>query len=130
MRRGAAHKGTVWGLAIAAIVVAGMARPAPAASATSADQAGKLVAKSFGVQVLKVRPAKIDGRQVFLVTVMNPKGDFNEAFQVSTVMVDAATGKLVSGFRHRASGLNSNQAPSYIPNRQQSDSLRQDFTWR
>ncbi len=123
-------RGTALGLAIAAIIVAGLAMPAPAFSATTADQAGKWVAKSFGVQVLKVRPSKIDGRQVFLVTVMNPKGDFNEAFQVTTVVVDAATGKLVSGFRHRSSGHDSNQAPSYTPNRQESQSLRQGFTWR
>ncbi len=124
------HRGTALCLAIAAIVVAGLAMPAPAFSAVTADLAGKWVAKSFGVLVLKFRPSKIDGRQVFLVTVMNPKGDFNEAFQVTTVVVDAATGKLVSGFRHRSSGQDSNQAPSYIPNRQESQSLRQGFTWR
>ena len=123
-------RGAALGLAIAAIVAAGVAMPTPALGAVSADQAGKRVAKSFGVKVLKVRPGKIDGRQVFLVTVMNPKGDFNEAFQVSTVVVDAATGKLVSGFRHRSSGHDSNQAPSYTPNRQESKFLRQGFTWR
>lgn len=123
-------RGTAFCLAIAAIVVVGLAMPAPAFSATTADQAGKQVAKSFGVQVLKVRPGKIDGRKVFLVTVMNPKGDFNEAFQVSTLVVDAATGKLVSGFRHRPSGQDANQAPSYIPNRQKSESLREGFVWR
>lgn len=130
MPRSAGHKATVRGLAIAAIFAVGLAMPAPAASAVTADQAGKRVAKSFGVQVLKVRPGKIDGRQVFLVTVMNPKGDFNEAFQVNTVVVDAATGKLVSSFRHRPSGQDANQAPSYIPNRQQSESLRQGLIWR
>ncbi len=123
-------KGTALCLAICAIAVAGLSVPAPAFSATSADQAGKWVAESFGVRVLKVKPGKIDGRKVFMVTVMNPKGDFNEAFQVSTLVVDAATGKLVSGFRHRSSGQDSNQAPSYTPNRQESQSLRQGFTWR
>ncbi len=124
------HRSAALCLAIAAIAVAGLAMPAPAFSAVSAAEAGKRVAKSFGVQVLKVRPGKIDGRQVFLVTVMNPKGDFNEAFQVTTVVVDAATGNLVSGFRHRSSGQDANQAPSYTPNRQESQSLRQGFIWR
>ncbi len=122
-------RGWALGLAICAIAVAGLGAPTPASSATSADQAGKSVAKTFGVRVLKVKPATFDGRKVFVVTVMNPKGDFNEAFQVSTVMVDAATGKLVSGFRHLSSKQNSNQAPSYIPNRQVQP-LREGLIWR
>ena len=44
-------------------------------------------------------PSRYDGRAVFLVTVMNPGGDFNEAFQVTTLAVDVETGKLVSGYR-------------------------------
>ena len=82
----------------------------------NADQVKAKIAKEFGVKVLKVRPSNADGRKVFVVTVMNPGGDFNEAFQVSTIAVDVETGELVPGFRHRASGLDPNQAPSYVPN--------------
>ncbi|MEE8516647.1 MAG: PepSY domain-containing protein [Alphaproteobacteria bacterium] len=117
-------------MAITATVVAGLAMPAPALAAVSADQVKAKVAKAFGVKVLKVRPAKADGRKVFVVTVMNPGGDFNEAFQVSTIVVDAETGKLVSGYRHRASGLDANQAPMFVPNLHSPDTLSWGFIWR
>jgi hypothetical protein len=54
--------------------------------------------------VLRVREALYDGRSVYIVTVMNPGGDFNEAFQVNTLMVDRRSGKLVSQFRPAMSG--------------------------
>ncbi len=53
------------------------------------------IERDFGVEVLKVGPAKNIGPNVLAVTVMNPSGDFNEAFQVNTLAVDAMTGKLV-----------------------------------
>ncbi len=36
---------------------------------------------------------------------MNPPGNFNEALQVNTLMVDRQTGELVPQFRHAPSGL-------------------------
>ncbi|MCH8090883.1 MAG: PepSY domain-containing protein [Proteobacteria bacterium] len=107
-----------------------LALPPPAIAALSANQVKAKVAKEFGVKVLKVRPGKADGRKVFVVTVMNPGGDFNEAFQVSTIVVDVETGKLVSGFRHRASGLDANQAPTFVPNLHSPDTLSWGFIWR
>ncbi len=104
--------------------------PPPAIAALSADQVKAKIAKEFGVKVLRVRPAKADGRKVFVVTVMNPGGDFNEAFQINTIVVDAGTGKLVPRFRHRASGHDPNEAPSFAPNRQSAGTLREGFTWR
>ncbi len=53
------------------------------------------IERDFGVEVLKVGPAKNIGPQVMAVTVMSPPGDFNEAYQVNTLAVDARTGKLV-----------------------------------
>ncbi len=53
------------------------------------------IERDFGVEVLKVGAAKNIGPQVLAVTVMNPSGDFDEAFQVNTLAVDARTGKLV-----------------------------------
>ncbi len=114
----------------AALLGAVMAFPPPALAAMNADQVRAKVAKAFGVKVLKVRPGKADGRKVFVVTVMNPGGDFNEAFQVSTIVVDVETGKLVPGFRHRASGLDANQAPSFVPNLHSPDTLSWGFIWR
>ncbi len=45
-------------------------------------------------------------------------------------IVDVKTGKLVSGYRHRASGLDANQAPSYVPNLHSPDTLSWGFIWR
>lgn len=53
------------------------------------------IERDYGVEVLKVGPAKDMGPNVLAVTVMNPPGDFNEAFQVNTLAVDAKSGELV-----------------------------------
>ncbi len=116
--------------AVVAVLGAVLALPPPAIAALSANQVKAKVAKAFGVMVVKVRPGNVDGRKVFVVTMMNPGGDFNEAFQVSTIVVDAETGKLVPGFRHRASGLDANQAPSFVPNLHSPDTLSWGFIWR
>ena len=116
--------------AVVAVLLAALAFPSPAIAAMSANQVKAKVAKAFGVKVLKVRPGKVDGRKVFVVTIMNPGGNFDEAFQVSTIVVDVETGKLVSGYRHRASGLDANQAPSYVPNLHSPDTLSWGFIWR
>lgn len=91
----------------AAALVLGLAMAglsAPALSAVSQSEAAKMVAESFGVQVLRVRPGQVGERRVWLVTVMNRGGDFNSAFQVNTLAVDQGTGELVPAFRHRSSG--------------------------
>lgn len=88
------------------------------------------IERTYNVRVLKMRPGNVAGRRAFIATVMNPGGDFNEAFQVNTLAIDAATGKLISGFRHRPSGLIANQSPSYRTGRQSADSFRQGFSWR
>ncbi len=105
------------------LVVAGVLATAPlllphaAAAQMTGKEVAKKIAAGYGVRVLKVRRSQIDGRAVFLVTVMNPGGDFDEAFQITTLAVDVTTGKLVSGYRHRSSGLRGNQAPSYQTDR-------------
>ncbi len=100
---------------LALVLIAAVAAPSAAGAQVSARQASKKFAETYGVKVLKTRAGTIGGRRVHLLTVMNPKGDFNEAFQVTTVAVDAATGRLVPGFRHLPSGLISNQSPIYAP---------------
>lgn len=64
----------------------------------------KRIAEAYGVKVLRVKEGEQDGKRVFLVTVMNEGGDFNEAFQVNTLAVDPATGALISQFRHAPTG--------------------------
>ncbi len=86
------------------LVAAGIVFAALPAAAVTGEAAGKRIAAEFGVTVLRVVPGAIDGIPVWLVTVMNRGGDFNSAFQVNTLAVDQATGRLVPSFRHKASG--------------------------
>lgn len=81
--------------ALAAAVAVSLGCLAQPAAAIDGEAAGKLVAERFGVQVLKVREGTLDGRPVWLVTTMNPGGDSNSAFVVSTVAVDAESGEPV-----------------------------------
>ena len=85
-------------LASLAIVLA-----AGAAVAASPDEVKQKLEKEYGVQVLKVTPADLDGKKVYDVRVMRKDGG-NGAFGVTSLAVDAETGQLVSAFRHKASG--------------------------
>ena len=73
------------------------------AAMSQKEIAGK-VEKEFGVQVLRVEPMAEDGKNMFAVTVMSPAGNRNSAYQVNTVVVDAATGNLVIRWGHGPSG--------------------------
>ncbi len=116
---------------LAALVVgAALLLAGPAWAALSADQVAAAITEAYGVSVLKIVAAEDEGRTVYWVTIMNPGGDFDEAFQVNTLLVDADTGKLVSGFRHRASGYDANPAASFDVNRHAPDSLSWGFVWR
>ena len=91
----------------ASIVVAGLAAPrAEAAADFSKDEAAvaKKIEDTYGVKVLRIRSGEIDGSPVYIVTVMNPAGDYNAAFQVSTLAIDKASGDLVSQFRQTPTG--------------------------
>jgi hypothetical protein len=88
--------------AFAAILAAGAQ---PGHAAMSADQIKRQVEGAFGVRVLKVSPMQDAGVAAFAVVIMNAGGDFNEAWQVNTIVVDAASGKLIRQFRHRPSGI-------------------------
>ena len=64
----------------------------------SADQVNRQVANEFGVRVLNVRAMQDKGASSFAVVIMNEGGNFNEAWQVNTIVVDAASGKLICQF--------------------------------
>ena len=121
------------GIATATIVlmVAFVTFPAPPAWAeVSAEQAAAAIAKAYGVRVLKVVPTRIDGRAAYRVTVMNPGGNSNDAFRVTTIAVDAKTGKLIPQFRHRASGYGLSGAPRYEPGPSRPDAAETGIVWR
>ena len=75
-----------------------LAAPVVAEAAMSKDQVAQKIEKEFKVKVLRVKPATEDGKPIFAVTVMSGGGDWNHAFQVNTIAVDAATGQPVVQF--------------------------------
>ena len=74
------------------------------AEALTPEEVGQKVATDWGVEVLRVRPVRVDSEDVVAVTVMSPAGSFNGALGVTTLLADAETGQLVPRFRHNASG--------------------------
>ncbi len=102
----------------------------PASAAMTEAEVKAKVVEAYGVEVLRIRRAGLDGRDVFLVTVMNPGGDFDEAFQVNTIAFDAETGAPVPRFRHLASGVAPNEAPTYDAGRQATDAMQSGVIWR
>ena len=85
--------------------------------------------KTYDVRVLKINPDKKDGKDVFIVKVMYNGGNWNTAFQVNTIVIDANTGKRVSQFTHQSSGRSLSGSYDAMPNRQPPDALRRHI-WR
>ena len=88
----------------AALILASVLGASPAGALMSEAEVSRMIAEAYGVRVLRIRAARRGETRIWLVTVMNPPGDFNEAFQVNTLAVDQDTGALVPAFRHRPSG--------------------------
>ena len=88
------------------------------------------VEDTYDAKVLKIYPGKDEGRDVFFVRVMYNGGNFNTAFQVNTLVIDADTGKRVSQFRHESSGRSLSGDFDSQPNRQSPDALRSGHIWR
>ena len=115
----------------AALALALVLRP-DAAAALTQEEAERKIAEAYGVEVLskKTRAGEIDGRPVWFLTVMNPGGTSNAAFQVTTLAVDRDSGELVPAFRHLPSGY---ELPG-TGSRDDKDGLRPDAarsrTWR
>ncbi len=114
-----------------AILAALAAAPTARAQAVkSADEVSAAVAKAFGVEVLRVRSIETDGGPAYAVTVMNPGGNFDGAFQVSTLVVDARTGDLVPQFRHKSAGYDLPGAPSNVPPTESDGMAMRRMTYR
>ncbi len=115
--------------ALATALLAGFVFSGNALAQVTDLEAKRQVEEAYEVEVLQMREGEIDGRAVWLVTVMMPSGDFNSAFMVSSLAIDRQTGDLVPSFRHRASGYD---LPGGL--RSDKDGLRPDVarsrTWR
>jgi hypothetical protein len=89
--------------ALSLLAVFALGAPASAQAPGTKEIADRL-AKDYGVTVLKTADGEIDGKPVLFVTVMNEGGNENDAFQVTTLAVDPATGELISQYRTTTNG--------------------------
>ncbi len=100
------------GIAVAAVFGAALVLGAsPAAAAMSADQVKRQVETQYGVTVLRIKPVTHQGRGAYAVTIMNPGGAFNEAFQVNTLVIDAETGRPIIQYRQGPRGMRPSAPP-------------------
>ncbi len=90
---------------MAVVFGATLALGATPAVALSADQVKRQVEARYGVTVLRIEAVTEQGRSAYAVTIMNPGGDFNEAFQVNTIVIDAESGRPIIQFRQGPRGL-------------------------
>jgi hypothetical protein len=90
-------------LAFPILTAALLAASAPA-HADSEKEIADRIAKTYGVTVLKTTQSEANGKPVLYVTVMNPGGNSNGAFKVTTLEVDPATGELMSQYRTTPTG--------------------------
>ena len=88
---------------------------APQSIEPAAQGAAKAVAERFGVKVLSARRADENGRAVYDLTVMRAGGDFDDAYGVETLTVDAKTGELLPQFRNETSGYRLSAPPDRTP---------------
>ena len=117
-------------LLLMALLAAGLGLiPTSHAAAVSADEVRKQIEQTYPVKVLRIRDIKADDRAAYAVTVMTQGGDFDDAFQVNTFIVDADTGKLIPVFRHLHSGYVLPDGGDREPNRQPPDAVRTG-AWR
>lgn len=80
------------------------AGPASAQVTTGARKTFTQLENEYGIKILRVSRIIVNGRKAFEATVMNPSGNFNGAFQVNRIFVDAATGELIPQVGHGQAG--------------------------
>ncbi len=102
----------------------------PAAAMLDKSQVQATVEKTYDAKVLRVYEGEDNGRSVFFVRVMYNGGNYNTAFQVNTLVIDADTGKRISQFRHEPSGRSLSGNYDSRPNRQSPSALRRGHIWR
>ena len=96
----------------------------------SVDELKQQIEQTYPVNVLGVRAITADGKAAYAVTVMTRGGDFDDAFQVNTIIVDADTGASISVFRHLDSGYVLPDGGDRDTNRQPPDAAQAGSTWR
>lgn len=114
----ARDRSAIGGFAVLSVILLLAALPSAAMgqSLMSEEKARQAIEDRYGVQVLRVEKADRDGIPVFVAKVMNPPGNYNEAFQVNMLVIDRRSGELVPQFRHGASGVSyPGDGPRQVP---------------
>ena len=103
----------------------------PAEARMTKPQVKRALEKAYPVRVLDkfIESGTFDGRPVYYVKVMNRGGNFNAALMITTLVVDADSGKLLSVFRHKNSGYELSDGGDRDVNRQPADAPR-GVQWR
>jgi len=114
-------------IGVISILLCGISANADAAMSKRAIQAK--IEKKYDANVLKMFIGNDLGRPVYFVRVMFKGGNYNTAFQVNTIVIDANTGKRLSQFRHGPSGRQLSGAMENSPNKQSPAALR-GHVWR
>ncbi len=114
-------------LLLLGLVVTNSARAGPK---LSPDELKQQIEQTYPVNVLGIRAITADGKAAYAVTVMTRGGDFDDAFQVNTFIVDADTGSPISVFRHLDSGYVLPDGGDRDTNRQPPDAAQAGSTWR
>jgi len=109
--------------------LAQLAVPSSANAAMTQSQITAAIEKLYDVRVLKIYADKENDKSLFRVKVMYNGGDWNTAFQVTTIVIDAETGERVAQFKHQSSGRSLPGNYDSMPNRQPPDALRRHI-WR
>jgi hypothetical protein len=100
------------------------ATPRPSWALMSEAKVRAAVENDYDVKVIKITPGKDGERVVFFVRIMYNGGNFNTAFQINTIVIDAESGKRIPQFRHGSSGRKLPGTYDSIPNRQLTEGLR------
>ena len=106
---------------------------APAAPADAAPAGADLISpqqieadlgERLGVEVLGIEQVEAEAGPRYAVKVMNPPGDYNAAFMVTTLLVDAVSGEVLG----EAEGTGAGPAPA--PSDLESGLEARHRTWR
>ncbi len=114
-------------LFVVGVVFTSSARAGPK---LSPDELKQQIEQTYPVNVLGIRAIMADGKAAYAVTVMTRGGDFDDAFQVNTFIVDADTGAPISVFRHLDSGYVLPDGGDRDTNRQPPNAAQAGSTWR
>ncbi len=92
------------GLRLAVLTLGVLTMGIGTVAAVTPEQIRRALAAEFGVDVLDIREVVVDGRRLYVVTLMFPEADSNAAFQVGELWLDAETGEPVPRLIHRSQG--------------------------